>query len=169
MCPAFIPDPPLILYHNLVNSSSLVYKKAAFLAAGANDEAMIFPGMEDYDSVISMLSKGMNGVVIPETLFNYRVRPDSMIRAISRSKKLNLYQHITKKHELFYASFAAETFNLLNANGPAVTMDNPSLDYHLADNLPFSGRLTNKAIALIKRNEWTKKMAYKVYKILKKN
>ena len=166
--PAFSPEPPLILYHNLVNSSSLVYKKVSFIAGGKNDHTMIFPGMEDYDSVISMLSKGLNGIVIPETLFNYRIRPDSMIRAISRSKKLNLYQHITKKHESFYASFATDTFNLLNANGPAITMDNPSLDYHLADNLPFSGRLTHKAIALIKRNEWTKKMAYKVYRILKK-
>src|SRR5205085_12241557 len=135
--PAFQPEPPVILYHNLVNSSSLVYKREAFLAAGKNDSTMTFQGLEDYDSVISLLAAGFRGIAIPEALFNYRIRPDSMIRAISTSKKLYLYQHISEKHRQFYATFAAEVSNLLNANGPGISQDNPSLDHHLADRLPF--------------------------------
>ena len=166
--PAFQPEAPLILYHNLVNSSSLVYKKAAFLAGGKNDVAMNFQGLEDYDSVISMLKHGFGGVAIPDTLFNYRVRPDSMIRQISVSKKLHLYQHINEKHKQFYATFAADVSNLLNANGPGIMQDNPSLDHHLEDRLPFKGKIAGKIIVLIKRNRFARGIAYKVYKLFKK-
>ncbi len=166
--PAFQPEPPIILYHNLVNSSSLVYKRAAFLAAGKNDSTMSFQGLEDYDSVISLLAAGFGGIAIPEALFNYRIRPDSMIRAISTSKKLYLYQHISEKHRQFYATFAADVSNLLNANGPGISQDNPSLDYHLADRLPFGGKMAGKMVGLIKRNRFMKNIAYKVYKLLKK-
>lgn len=166
--PAFMPEPPLILNHNMVNSSSLVYKRASFLAFGKNDPTMLFQGYEDYDSVISMLAHGLGGVVLPEPLFNYRVRSNSMYRAISKSKKLNLYQHISNKHEQFYAIFAVDLFNLLNANGPGILLDNPSLDLHLADRLPIGGKLSAKAIDLIKRNRLVKTIAYKVYKTIKK-
>lgn len=168
MWPAFQPEPPVLLYHNMVNSSSLIYKRQSFLDAGQNDSRMKFQGLEDYDSVISMVKNGCGGVVLPEQLFNYRVRPDSMIRAISRPKKLFLFQHITASHKQFYATFAADTFNLQNANGPGIFMDNPSLDYHLVDQLPFGGKLAKKIIALIKRNELAKTTAYKIYKLLKK-
>jgi glycosyltransferase involved in cell wall biosynthesis len=166
--PAFMPEPPLILYHNLINSSSLVYKRNAFLAGGKNDASMVFQGLEDYDSVISMLEHGFGGVVIPETLFHYRVRTGSMIRAISKSKKLYLSQHISNKHKNFYATFAAEVFNLVNANGPGIVIENPSLDYHLADRIPFGGRLSGRIIALVKKNRFIKTVAYKVYKLIKK-
>jgi glycosyltransferase involved in cell wall biosynthesis len=166
--PAFTPEPPLILNHNTVNSSALVYKRVAFLAAGRNDPNMLFQGYEDYESVVSMLANGFHGVVIPEPLFNYRVRANSMYRAISKSKKLNLYQHISNKHHRFYGSFAVELFNLLNANGPGILLDNPSLDYHLADKMPVGGKLSRMIIALMKKNRLVKTVAYKMYKMLKK-
>jgi hypothetical protein len=91
-----------------------------------------------------------------------------MIRAISTSKKLTLYQYISNKHKQFYATFAADVFNLLNANGPGILLDNPSLDHHLADRLPFGGKLSGKIIRLIKRNRFVKNIAYKAYKLFKK-
>ncbi len=166
--PTFIPEPPLILNHNMVNSSSLVYKRDAFWAGGKNDPNMAFQGLEDYESVISLLSQGFGGIVIPEILFNYRIRQDSMFRAISKTKKLNLYQFISTKHTQFYATFAADIFNLLNANGPGILLDNPTLDYHLADNMPFGRKLSGKIITLVKRNRFVKAIAYKIYKQLKK-
>jgi glycosyltransferase involved in cell wall biosynthesis len=166
--PAFLPEPPLILYHNLVNSSALVYKRSSFLRAGLNDMTMLFQGLEDYESVVSMLAHGHSGIAFPEVLFEYRVRSDSMIRGISRAKKLLLYQHISSKHQKFYATFAADIFNLLNANGPGISLDNPSLDLHLADRLPFGGRASLKMIGLIKRNRVVKTLAYKLYRVLKK-
>jgi len=166
--PAFTPEPPIILCHNTINSSSLVYKRNAFLQFGRNDTTMIFQGLEDYDSVISLLANGCNGVVLPEFLFHYRVRNDSMIRDISKTKKLLLHQHVIDKHKEFYASFAAEVFGLLNANGPGIVLDNPSLDYHLAEKIPLAGSLSRKLVYLVKSNQVTRKMAYKIYRLLNK-
>ena len=67
--PTFSPEPPLILFHNMVNSSSLIYKTESFLEGGLNDKNMKFQGLEDYESVISMTEKGFRGVVLPEVLF----------------------------------------------------------------------------------------------------
>jgi hypothetical protein len=91
-----------------------------------------------------------------------------MIRAISRSKKLFLYQYISNKHKQVYATFADDVFNLLNANGPGIMQDNPSLDHHLGDRIPFGGKLSAKIIALVKKSRFAKTMAYKMYKLLKK-
>ena len=166
--PTFSPEPPLILYHNTVNSSALVYKRASFLSGGRNDMRMTYQGLEDYESVISLLHHGMGGVVLPEPLFHYRVRANSMIRDISKTKKLVLYQYISNKHKDFYGKFAADVFNFLNANGPGLTMDNPSLDLHLADKLPIGGMLSGKLIALIKKNKYARLIAYRVYRTINK-
>ncbi|MBS1736089.1 MAG: glycosyltransferase [Bacteroidetes bacterium] len=166
--PTFLPEPPIILYHNTVNSSALVYKRKSFLEYGKNDKQMAFQGWEDYESVVSILSKGGHGVVLPEVLFHYRVRTDSMIRSISVTKKLLLYQYISNKHKHFYATFASEIFNLLNANGPGILLDNPSLDYYLAEKLPFRGKISTKIISVIKQNSFMKAIAYKIYRLVKK-
>ena len=91
-----------------------------------------------------------------------------MIRHISKSKKLFLYQYISHKYKDFYATFAADIFNLLNANGPGIILDNPSLDHNLTEKLPFGGRYSAKFISLIKRNRYAKGFAYRVYRLIKK-
>jgi glycosyltransferase involved in cell wall biosynthesis len=166
--PAFTPEPPIILCHNMINSAGLVFKTKSFLAAGQNDCAMVFPGFEDYDSIVSLLSHGYCGVVLPELLFSYRVRPDSMTRGISTTKKLLIWQYMNSKHKSFYGNFAADVFNLSNANGPAILLDNPTLDYHLADKLPFGGKFSRMIIAVIKKNRFVKTIAYRIYKMIKK-
>jgi len=166
--PTFIPEPPIILYHNTINSSSLVFKRSAYLGNGRNDTTMTFQGLEDYESVVSLLESGCNGIVLPEVLFYYRVRNDSMIRSISKTKKLILQQHVADKHKQFYASFATDIFGLLNANGPGIVLDNPSRDYLLADKIPFAGNLSQKLVYLVKKNRITRAMAYKIYRLLNK-
>lgn len=163
--PAFTPVPPFILYHNMVNSSSLVYKKESFLRHGLNDTAFLY-GMEDYDSVINLVKHGFQGVVIPEFLFFYRVRKNSMARGFNKSNRLYLYQLLAEKHQEFYATFAAELFGLLNANGPGIFVDNPSLDYHLTEKIPFAGKLSKKLIYLVKKNGVTRRAALKIYRLL---
>lgn len=164
--PGFSPEVPMLLFHNTVNSSSLVYKRVDFLKYGKNDSQMAFQGLEDYESVISLLESNRQGVILPEALFHYRVRNDSMIRGISKIKKFLLYQYIIDKHKKFYATFAAEVFDLLNANGPGLQIDNPSLDYHLSEKIPFTGSMSRKLVSLVKRNEFTRRIAYKLYRIL---
>ena len=162
--PAFNPEPPFLLCHNMINSSSLVYKKEAFLKSGLNDPQFIY-GMEDYDSVINLVKNGYRGVVIPEFLFFYRVRKNSMTRKFNKANRLYLYQLLSEKHTAFYGSFATEIFGLLNANGPGIYLDNPTLDYHLAKKIPFSGSLSKKMIYLVKRNGFTRRIALKIYRL----
>jgi glycosyltransferase involved in cell wall biosynthesis len=165
--PTFTPEPPIILFHNTVNSSALVYKRTAFIAGGQNATNMMFQGLEDYESVIALLSKGYAGVVLPEVLFYYRVRHNSMIRAVSKNKKLLLYEYISKKHSAIYANFGAEVFNLLNANGPGYELDNPSLDYAVYLKNPLLNKFANKAVAIIKNNPRLKKAALGIYNKMK--
>jgi glycosyltransferase involved in cell wall biosynthesis len=122
----FTPQPPYLLAHNPINSSGLVYKTSAFLRAGLNDKAAGY-GLEDYESVVSMMAAGYNGVAIPEFLFRYRVREGSMSRDISKAKLLYSYKYISEKHRAYYAGHSIELINLLNANGPGIFFDNPSM------------------------------------------
>ena len=159
--PTFNPEPPFLLVHNTVNSSALVYKKQAFLQAGLNDARMLY-GMEDYEGVINMVKQGFQGVVLPEALWNYRLRRNSMARAFTVDKQLYLYRLISEKHADFYATFAADIFNLLNANGPGINYDNPTVFY----NLPGTGFIGQKVkqalITTIKSNALLRKAALKI-------
>jgi hypothetical protein len=151
----------------MINSSGLVYKKESFLQHGLNDTRFLY-GMEDYDSVISLVKNGCYGIVIPDFLFFYRVRKNSMARGFNKSNRLYLYQLLAEKHREFCATFTAELFGLLNANGPGIFLDNPSLDYHLSEKIPFAGKLSKKLIHLVKRNKLTRKAALKIYRLLNK-
>jgi glycosyltransferase involved in cell wall biosynthesis len=157
----FNPQPPYLLVHNPVNSSGLVYKKAAFLAAGQNDKTVDY-GLEDYESVVHLLSKGYNGVMLPEFLFHYRVRGDSMIRKITREKLLYSYKYIAEKHSSYYSTFAAQINNLLNANGPGFLFDNPTFAVTVTTNAESNSWLYRKAKAFIKKNKTLKKIALRL-------
>lgn len=166
--PTFNPEPPGILYHNIVNSSALVYKRSAFLNSGINDSAMPFTGWEDYESVIAMLAAGYQGVALPEPLFFYRVRNNSMVRSLSAEKKLLLYQYIQKKHSVIYKFYALDIFNLVRANGAGIQTDNPTLDYELGKGLPFTKKISNSLIRLIKSNVYLRPIAIRLYRLIKK-
>jgi len=160
------PEPPYILLHNSVNSSGLVYKKAAFEEGGLNDKAVDY-GLEDYESVINMLSHGFRGVVIPEFLFYYRIRKNSMYRSLTLHKTLYSYQYISNKHSDFYNSFAPQLFNLLNANGPSFAYDNPSFEIEVHSKNILPRNTVNRLKTVIKRNPFLKKTALRIIKILK--
>jgi glycosyltransferase involved in cell wall biosynthesis len=156
--PAFNPEPPYLLYHNMVNSSGLVHRRSSFLEAGMNDPQFVY-GMEDYDSVLSLVKNGYRGAVLPEPLFIYRVRKDSMARGFNRENTTYLYQLLAQKHKEFYASFAPEIASLLNANGPGYDKDNPTLDYHLYSANSTYGRVIRRIIAMVKRQPKLRKIA----------
>jgi glycosyltransferase involved in cell wall biosynthesis len=159
----YTPQPPYALVHNPVNSSGLVYKKAAFLAAGQNDRTVDY-GLEDYESVVHLLSKGYNGIVLPEFLFKYRVRGDSMIRKITREKLLYSYKYIAEKHTSYYATFATQINNLLNANGPGFLFDNPTFAVSVVTNAESNSWLFRKAKAFIKKNKTLKSIVLRLKK-----
>lgn len=161
--PAFTPEPPYCLVHNPINSSGLVYKRDAFLTGGANDKKVDF-GLEDYESVINMLHHGFNGVVIPEVLFYYRVRKDSMFRNITIEKLLYSNKYISEKHSSFYSSFAIPIINLINANGPGYLFDNPGFEINVTSNTRKENIFIINLKQVLKRNEKLKKIALSLKK-----
>lgn len=156
-----MPEPPFFLIHNTMNSSALIFRKASFLQAG-NDPGMTFTGMEDWECIVNMTSKGLAGASIPEALFNYRVRKDSMFRQISKVQSVYLHTYVTTKHERFYSNYIADIVNILNANGSGINLDNPTRESVGG----FSGRIVEKLKKIASRNRLLKKYALKVKKMM---
>lgn len=168
--PTFNPEPPYLLVHNMVNSSALVYKKDAFRKAGLNHRDMIY-GMEDWESVIGLVEKNYRGVVLPETLFNYRVRKNSMSRSFTRVKQLHLNRLIGEKHRSFFNQFGFEIAQLLHANGSGLHFDNPTVEHSQPIGLgvfQVSGRMKEQIKLMVRKNRYTRKLAYNIYKHIKK-
>lgn len=165
--PTFNPEPPLLLTHNSINSSALVYKKEAFLSAGKND--MDFKiGLEDYESVINLKSNGLNGVAIPQILFNYRVRKNSMIRNVNPAVRAEYYNKIISKHQCLFSDFNAEVEKLNEHNGLPLSLDNSTLDDFPFQNIPFVGLIIRKLIRIVKFNPKLKNAALIIKKITSK-
>ncbi|MFT6947574.1 MAG: glycosyltransferase involved in cell wall biosynthesis [Vicingaceae bacterium] len=161
--PSFNPEPPYLLTHNMINSSALVYKHSDFVNFGLNDSKMIY-GMEDYDSVISMVKNGCRGVALPEALWQYRIRKNSMAQSFNRNKELYLYRLIGKKHAQFFNDYGSEIAAILNHNDSGISFDNPTWP-----KAEFDKRLLNtKAIQLIKKNRILRGLGKKVYRLLNK-
>lgn len=157
--PTFNPEPPYLLTHNMINSSALIYKRSDFINFGMNDPKMIY-GMEDYDSVISMVKQGARGVSIPELWWQYRIRKDSMAQSFTKNKELFLYRLMTEKHQKFMETYSSEIINLLNHNGPGIYFNNPT------KKLDISNRLNQKLLMMIKKSPIIRKFAKKVFRIL---
>lgn len=155
--PTWNPEPPYMLLHNPINSSALVYKTEAFQASGLNDARLEY-GLEDYDSVVSMVSSGHRGVTLPECLFEYRVRKDSMFRRMNKAKILLAHEYIAGKYQHLYHHYGADIYNLLNANGPSIGFDNPTLEVYVTSKVGGPGSLRNRIIAVAKRNPGLKRV-----------
>ena len=76
---------------------------------------------------------------LPEALFYYRVRRDSMFRQVTREKFMFSYKYILERHKPYYTKFASQIINLLNANGPG---------YQFDDELPARGRYEIGSLAM---------------------
>ncbi len=94
-------DFPALLDANTVNGAAPV-RRQALVDAGLFDEAMR-DGCEDWDLWITLVERGVTGVILPEFLFRYRRRADSMSRLMARSGgNVDLYARIARKHEAAY-------------------------------------------------------------------
>jgi glycosyltransferase involved in cell wall biosynthesis len=100
---------PDLLDRNTVNGAALV-RRDALLAAGLFDETMR-QGCEDWDLWIGLVERGFHGVILPEVLFFYRRRPDSMSRVmLEGDTHSSLYRHLVEKHR---PSFEGHLIDLL--------------------------------------------------------
>ena len=90
-------DFPSLLDNNTVNGAALV-RRAAVDAVGGWDESMR-DGCEDWDFWITLVERGFRGEIIPEVLFRYRRRPDSMSRVkFANGGLARLYWQLLNRH-----------------------------------------------------------------------
>jgi len=94
-------DFPALLDMNTVNGSALV-RRPAIEAIGGFDETFL-DGCEDWDLWITMVERGFPGTIIPEFLFRYRRRLDSMSRVMMQGDTHPaLYRRLASKHPESY-------------------------------------------------------------------
>ncbi|MBS1602634.1 MAG: glycosyltransferase, partial [Bacteroidetes bacterium] len=161
------PEFPYLLFHNTLNSSALIYKTACFKAAGHNDPEFLY-GMEDYDSVINMVKNGYHGVVLPEPLYSYRVRKDSMARAFTTVKQLYLYKLLSTKHQDLFKKYSSALTNLLNANGPGFLHDNPTFASPVFARTPYGREFwALKLKGVVRKFPFLKRILLKLKSMLK--
>jgi len=100
-------DFPALLDMNTINGAALV-RRDALEAVGLYDETMRH-GCEDWDLWISMVERGLRGVILPEVLFFYRRRPDSMSRIMMEgATHVGLYQYLIEKHRTSFETHAVD-------------------------------------------------------------
>jgi hypothetical protein len=87
-----------------------------------------------------------------------------MIRKITREKLLYSYKYVAEKHTSYYATFATQINNLLNANGPGFLFDNPTFAVSVITNAENNGWLIRKIKAFVKKNKTLKKIALSLKK-----
>jgi len=92
---------PDILYGNMIFCSAL-FRREDWAKAGGYNPNMIY-GWEDYDLWLSLIELGREVYCIPETLFFYRQRPDSMTTLIKREHAVYSYAQLFRNHPKLYA------------------------------------------------------------------
>ncbi|WP_053959893.1 glycosyltransferase [Sulfobacillus thermosulfidooxidans] len=123
--PGWNAEPPYLLYHNTINSSGIVIRRRALLDAGLSHQDMAY-GLEDYETIVHLIAKGYRGVVIPEPLFDYRVRSNSRSKSNRHDARwIYLYDVIRERHARVFSQYAEEVMGLLNANGPQYRVNSP--------------------------------------------
>ena len=100
-------DLPSLLARNAVNGAALV-RRNAFEAVGGYDESMR-EGCEDWDFWLRLLEHGFDGTIIPQVLFHYRRRADSMSREMLDEERYRRpLDVLITKHEPAYRSHLRE-------------------------------------------------------------
>lgn len=96
-------DLPALLARNTVNGAAVV-RREAFEAVGGYDVSMR-EGCEDWDFWLRLAERGFPGAIIPEVLFYYRRRSDSMSRAMLDARRYRRpLDTLIAKHEQSYRS-----------------------------------------------------------------
>ena len=94
-------DLETLLMVNTINGAALV-RREAMIEVGCYDETMVH-GCEDWDLWLTMAERGFAGAIIPEVLFFYRRRPDSMSREMSKGDRFqSLLETVVRKHDTSY-------------------------------------------------------------------
>ncbi len=123
-----------LLDSNTVNGAALL-RRSVFDAVGGFDESLT-DGCEDWDFWIRVLEHGHHGTIIPEFLFRYRRRPDSMSRTMMTYPGLpELYRQLIHRHTSSFRTHWLELLRRRDADIAASLGDLWKLDLEWAGGL----------------------------------
>ncbi|MBT1703595.1 glycosyltransferase family 2 protein [Chryseosolibacter indicus] len=143
------PELPLFFLLNSFNTQAVVVKKEALLTYGMQDSSLQMV-LDDWESVLSMVANEVRGIVIPEFLFRYRIRRNSVYRS-HQNRWTRSYEKIINKHFDKVSKYAKDILLLLNTNGPNIFYKDPlhSTDYYRMLNEVPNFRIRNGVL-----NKW---------------
>jgi glycosyltransferase involved in cell wall biosynthesis/exonuclease VII small subunit len=87
---------------------SSLFRREAWEKAGGYCETSLKEGLEDWDLWISILELGYRAVVLPEVLFEYRVRPDSRYHTIQPETMGCLVGELVRRHQASYKKYVVD-------------------------------------------------------------
>lgn len=90
---------------------SAFYKKEDWKKVNGYDINMIY-GLEDYEFWISLLKNKNTVKKLPQTLFYYRVKENSMLTSLKSERINKMFNYISKKHTDFFLEYLG-SFNEL--------------------------------------------------------
>ncbi len=111
-----------LLARNAVNGAALV-RREAFEAVGGYDAAMR-EGCEDWDFWLRLVERGFEGAIIPEVLFYYRRRQDSMSRMMLEDARYERpLETLVAKHDAAYRRHLADVIVAKEAETQGLTRE----------------------------------------------
>ena len=94
---------------------SAFFRREDYDKTNGYNSNMIY-GLEDWDFWLSLIEKEVEVYKIPETLFYYRIRNNSMVREMDFDKKKYLQNIIVRNHPILYANRYYNPIHLYTEN-----------------------------------------------------
>lgn len=119
--------------HNCGGCCMAVFRKQAVLDAGGYTTDLT--SYEDWDLYCALAERSWRGVVLPEFLLHYRIRPNSMMRSEGELRKQHLYAAVLARHPDLARDHSRVQRILLSERMEASNMAHAGLRYKLVDRL----------------------------------
>jgi glycosyltransferase involved in cell wall biosynthesis len=128
-------DFPKLLAECVVLTASPV-RRSAFEAVGGYEAEAFLYGSEDWDLWIRLVGGGYRGVVLPEVLFYYRQREESMRRVAERGDvRLRVRNTLRDRHRALYERYLPDLLLLKEDECGRILRDNWSVQHEIETQL----------------------------------
>ncbi|TDQ19577.1 GT2 family glycosyltransferase [Algoriphagus boseongensis] len=102
-----------LLEGNYIDMCSLI-RRDAIMELGGFDEHPDLIGFEDWDLWIRLGQTSWKSVFMPEQLFDYRVRKDSVMGSLGDEKRKRMFSYIGKKHGVLIHQRYRQYYRIVN-------------------------------------------------------
>ena len=113
-----------------------IWRREALDAVGGYDGERFAEGDEDWDFWISLVERGFRGTIVPEVLFDYRQREDSMRRVAMQSEvRQRVWRNLLDKHRASYERFLPDVLLLMEDECGRLLLENWRLEREIESDL----------------------------------